>query len=144
MCLLCVGYRPTMGEAVYLHAKTNISQLLWPLLVTTSTGLRRWLKIIWWCFCFKQNKSQTLLSPNFIVSPCKIWHTFFFFHVMFTKAFGQRYPICLCIHSHFHYTLTFSCTSVLLTETIKQNLSTSYSTNQKPPDVRRTSHHFKL
>lgn len=28
MCLVCVGYRPTMGEAVYLHSNTNISQLL--------------------------------------------------------------------------------------------------------------------
>lgn len=45
MCLLCVGYRPTMGEAVYLASKTNTNTVS----LTTPGHCLDWIKmvIIW-------------------------------------------------------------------------------------------------
>lgn len=58
MCLLCVGYRPTVGETVYFHSKTNISQLLWPILVTLSIRSKRWWRSLGDSFVWNNNIRQ--------------------------------------------------------------------------------------
>lgn len=104
MCLLCVGYGPTMGGAVYFHSKTNISQLLWPLLVTAAAGLKRCWWIIWWHYRLFRNHRGSWIEVSSHFSPCKIWRTHFFLHSMFTKVVG------LCCQELLDVTLLCSST----------------------------------